>query len=230
MRVLDASGLTKIYHRGAEEVHALRGVSLSVQAGEFVSIVGPSGSGKTALLNLLGCLDTPTTGTLSINGIKVTNLPESQRVIIRREEIGFVFQQFFLIPTLSAIENILLPLTFSKKPIDETRAQEILYMVGLSHRADHLPHELSGGEMQRVAIGRALINDPRIILADEPTGNLDSHTAEQMYDIFEELMERGYTVIIVTHNTELAHRAHRIIHLRDGCLEPDKSCVYQANT
>jgi len=230
MRVLDASGLTKIYHRGAEEIHALRGVSLSVQAGEFVSIVGPSGSGKTALLNLLGCLDTPTTGTLSINGIKVTNLPESQRVIIRREEIGFVFQQFFLIPTLSAIENILLPLTFSKKPIDETRAQEILYMVGLSHRADHLPHELSGGEMQRVAIGRALINDPRIILADEPTGNLDSHTAEQMYDIFEELMERGYTVIIVTHNTELAHRAHRIIHLRDGWLEPDKSCVYQANT
>lgn len=230
MRVLDASGLTKIYHRGAEEVHALRGVSLSVQAGEFVSIVGPSGSGKTALLNLLGCLDTPTTGTLSINGIKVTNLPESQRVIIRREEIGFVFQQFFLIPTLSAIENILLPLTFSKKPIDETRAQEILYMVGLSHRADHLPHELSGGEMQRVAIGRALINDPRIILADEPTGNVDSHTAEQMYDIFEELMERGYTVIIVTHNTELAHRAHRIIHLRDGRLEPDKPCVYQANT
>jgi len=230
MRVIDASGLTKIYHSGAEEVHALRGVSISVQAGEFVSIVGPSGSGKTALLNLLGCLDTPTTGTLSINGIKVTNLPESQRVIIRREEIGFVFQQFFLIPTLSAIENILLPLTFSKKPIDETRAQEILYMVGLSHRADNLPHELSGGEMQRVAIGRALINDPRIILADEPTGNLDSHTAEQMYDIFEELMERGYTVIIVTHNTELAHRAHRIIHLRDGRLEPDKPCVYQANT
>ncbi|KAF5084439.1 putative ABC transporter ATP-binding protein YknY [anaerobic digester metagenome] len=230
MNVIEASGLRKTFHRGAEEVHALRGVSLSVEAGEFVSIVGSSGSGKTALLNLLGCLDTPTTGTLSINGIKVTNLPESQRVIIRREEIGFVFQQFFLIPTLSAIENILLPLTFSKKPIDETRAQEILHMVGLSHRADHLPHELSGGEMQRVAIGRALINDPRIILADEPTGNLDSHTAEQMYDIFEELMERGYTVIIVTHNTELAHRAHRIIHLRDGCLEPDKSCVCQANT
>lgn len=230
MRVLDASGLTKIYHRGAEEVHALRGVSLSVQAGEFVSIVGPSGSGKTALLNLLGCLDTPSGGTLSINGTDVTTLPESGRVIIRRAEIGFVFQQFFLIPTLSAKENILLPLTFSKKPVNDSRAQEILDMVGLSHRADHLPHELSGGEMQRVAIGRALINDPRIILADEPTGNLDSHTAEQMYDIFEELMERGYTVIIVTHNTELAHRAHRIIHLRDGCLEPDKSCVYQANT
>lgn len=230
MRVLDASGLTKIYHRGAEEVHALRGVSFSVQAGEFVSIVGPSGSGKTALLNLLGCLDTPSGGTLSINGTDVTTLPESGRVIIRRAEIGFVFQQFFLIPTLSAKENILLPLTFSKKPVNDSRAQEILDMVGLSHRADHLPHELSGGEMQRVAIGRALINDPRIILADEPTGNLDSHTAEQMYDIFEELMERGYTVIIVTHNTELAHRAHRIIHLRDGRLEPDKPSVYQANT
>jgi putative ABC transport system ATP-binding protein len=229
MSVIDASGLTKIYHRGAEDVHALRGVSLSVQAGEFVSIVGPSGSGKTALLNLLGCLDTPSGGTLSINGTDVTNLPESRRVIIRRAEIGFVFQQFFLIPTLSAKENILLPLTFSKKPVNESRAQEILDMVGLSHRADHLPHELSGGEMQRVAIGRALVDDPKIVLADEPTGNLDSHTAEQMYGIFEELVHKGYTVVIVTHNTELAHRAHRVIRLRDGLLEPDTPCSCPEN-
>ena len=230
MTVIAVSDLAKVYKRGAEEVHALRGVSLSVNAGEFVSIVGPSGSGKTALLNLLGCLDTPTSGIISINGTDVTTLPESRRVLIRREQIGFVFQQFFLIPTLNAKENILLPLTISKKQVDESRAREILEMVGLSHRENHLPHELSGGEMQRVAIGRALINDPKIILADEPTGNLDSHTAEQMYGIFEELVERGYTVIIVTHNTELAHRAHRVIRLRDGHLEPDETCICQDNT
>lgn len=230
MTIIAVTDLAKVYKRGAEEVHALRGVSLSVNAGEFVSIIGPSGSGKTALLNLLGCLDTPTSGIISINGTDVTTLPESRRVLIRREQIGFVFQQFFLIPTLNAKENILLPLTFSKKQVDESRAREILEMVGLSHRENHLPHELSGGEMQRVAIGRALINDPKIILADEPTGNLDSHTAEQMYGIFEELVERGYTVIIVTHNTELAHRAHRVIRLRDGHLEPDETCICQDNT
>lgn len=225
MNVIEASDLTKIYSRGVEDVHALRGVSLSIQAGEFVSVVGPSGSGKTALLNIIGCLDTPTAGILSINGTDVTNLPESRRVFIRREAIGFVFQQFFLIPTLSAKENILLPLTFSKKPVNESRALEILEMVGLSHRENHLPHELSGGEMQRVAIGRALINDPKIILADEPTGNLDSHTAGQMYGIFEELVQKGYTVVIVTHNTDLAHRAHRVIRLRDGTVEPDQPCI-----
>ncbi len=219
MNVIEASGLTKIYSRGAEEVHALRGVSLTVQAGEYISIVGPSGSGKTALLNLLGCLDTASGGKLLINGTDVTGRAESERVVIRREAIGFIFQQFSLIPTLSARENILLPLTFSKKSVSSGRAEEILGMVGLSHRADHLPHELSGGEMQRVAIGRALINDPKIILADEPTGNLDSATAEQVYEVFEQLIANGYTMIIVTHNTELAGRAHRVIRLRDGEIQ-----------
>jgi putative ABC transport system ATP-binding protein len=219
MNVIEATDLTKVYRRGSEQVHALRGVSISVQAGEFISIVGPSGSGKTALLNLLGCLDSPTSGRLSVNGTDVTDLPENRRVFIRREAIGFIFQQFYLIPTLSAKENILLPLTFSKRRVDTARAQEILAMVGLSHREDHLPGELSGGEMQRVAIGRALINDPKIIFADEPTGNLDSHTAEQVYGIFEDLVHKGYTIVVVTHNAVLADRAHRVIQLTDGVLE-----------
>ena len=220
MKVLEASDLTKTYTRGSEQVHALRGVSLSVEAGEFISIVGPSGSGKTALLNLLGCLDTSTSGTLIVNGTEVTALPEKRRVIIRRTEIGFIFQQFFLIPTLSAEENVMLPLMFSKKQVDNSRAREILGLVGLSHRENHLPHELSGGEMQRVAIGRALINDPRIILADEPTGNLDSHIAGQVYSLFEDLVKQGYTVVVVTHNNELACRAHRVIQIRDGVVFP----------
>lgn len=219
MNVIEASDLTKVYRRGSEQVHALRGVSISVQAGEFISIVGPSGSGKTALLNLLGCLDSPTSGRVSVNGTDVTDLPENRRVFIRREAIGFIFQQFYLIPTLSAKENVLLPLTFSKRQVDTARAQEILAMVGLSHREDHLPGELSGGEMQRVAIGRALINDPKIIFADEPTGNLDSHTAEQVYGIFEDLVHKGYTIVVVTHNAALADRAHRVIQLTDGVLE-----------
>ena len=218
MKVIEASDLTKVYRRGSESVHALKGVSLSVEAGEFISIVGPSGSGKTALLNLLGCLDTPTSGSLMVNGVDVTCLSEKKRVLIRRESIGFIFQQFFLIPTLSAKENIMLPLTFSKKKVNQSRADDILDLVGLSHRENHLPNELSGGEMQRVAIGRALINDPKIILADEPTGNLDSDTAGQVYQVFEDLVQRGYTLIVVTHNTELAERAHRVLHLRDGLM------------
>lgn len=218
MKVIEASDLTKVYRRGSESVHALKGVSLSVEAGEFISIVGPSGSGKTALLNLLGCLDTPTSGSLMVNGVDVTCLTEKKRVLIRRESIGFIFQQFFLIPTLSAKENIMLPLTFSKKKVNQSRADDILDLVGLSHRDNHLPNELSGGEMQRVAIGRALINDPKIILADEPTGNLDSDTAGQVYQVFEDLVQHGYTLIVVTHNTELAERAHRVLHLRDGLL------------
>ena len=221
MTVLQTEDLTKTYTRGSEEVHALQGVTLSIEKGEFVSIVGPSGAGKTALLNLLGCLDTPTSGRVIVNGTDVTSFPESRRVIIRREEIGFIFQQFFLIPTLSARENIMLPVTFSKKQVSEERTTEILGMVGLSHRESHLPHELSGGEMQRVAIGRALINDPKIILADEPTGNLDSHTADQVYSVFEALVERGYSVVVVTHNHELANRAKRIIRLRDGRIIED---------
>lgn len=231
MSLIHAEGITKIYRRGSEEIHALKGVSLTVQQGEFLSIVGPSGSGKSGLMNILGCLDTPTEGTLSIQGVEVSSLNERDRIQIRRETIGFVFQQFFLIPTMTAKENLELPLLFSRKKPDPAKTESVLDLFGLSHRGDHLPHQLSGGEMQRVAIGRALMNDPRIILADEPTGNLDSVTSEKIYDIFRELSRRNITLIIVTHNSELARRADRMITIRDGLLyesEPEVCCPCSA--
>ena len=218
MSLIHADGLTKIYRRGSEEIHALKGVSLTVEQGEFVSIVGPSGSGKTALMNILGCLDAPSGGTLTINGVDVTSLKERGRVTIRRDTIGFVFQQFFLIPTMTAKENLELPLLFSRRRPDPVKTESILELLGLSHRGDHLPHQLSGGEMQRVAIGRALMNDPQIILADEPTGKLDSVTSEKIFDLFHQLSKRNITLIIVTHNAELARRAGRMITIRDGLL------------
>lgn len=218
MSLIHAEGLTKIYRRGSEEIHALKGVSLTVEQGEFISIVGPSGSGKTGLMNILGCLDAPSGGTLTINGVDVTSLKERGRVKIRRDTIGFVFQQFFLIPMMTAKENLELPLLFSRRRPDPGKTESILELLGLSHRGDHLPHQLSGGEMQRVAIGRALMNDPQIILADEPTGNLDSVTSEKIFDLFQELSRRNITLIIVTHNAELAKRAGRMITIRDGLL------------
>ena len=222
MSMIKATGISKTYRRGREDVCALRDVDLEIAAGEFVSIVGPSGAGKTALMNILGCLDIPTSGSLAIDGVMVTGKKEAELVKIRREHIGFVFQQFFLIPTLTVEENIGLPLIFAGKPYDNAKIAQILSRVGLAHRAGHLPSELSGGEMQRVAIGRALVNDPRILLADEPTGNLDSATADGIYAIFEELHRQGITVIVVTHNTELAKRAGRVITIRDGCV--DRTC------
>lgn len=222
MSIIRATGLVKTYRRGREEVCALRGVDLSVEEGEFVSIVGPSGAGKTALLNLIGCLDTPGGGSLAIDGIEMTGKGEAELVRIRREHIGFVFQQFFLIPTLTVAENVGLPLVFAERPYNRRKIDTILEQVGLAHRADHLPSQLSGGEMQRVAIGRALVNDPRILLADEPTGNLDSVTAEGIYATFEDLHRQGLTLVIVTHNPELAKRAGRVIGLRDGCI--DETC------
>lgn len=225
MNLIRADGLTKVYRRGSEEIHALNGVSLTVESGEFIAIVGPSGSGKSGLMNLLGCLDTPSGGTLFINGQDVTNLKERERVKIRRDTIGFVFQQFFLIPTMTAKENLELPLLFSRKKPDPAKTESILELLGLGHRGDHLPHQLSGGEMQRVAIGRALMNDPKIILADEPTGNLDSVSAEKIYDLFRELNKRNITLIIVTHNTELAERADRMLTIRDGLLYDTKPTV-----
>lgn len=218
MSLIEARDLTKVYHRGSEEIHALKGVSLTVEQGEFVSIVGPSGSGKTGLMNLLGLLDTPTEGTLAINGMDVTTLKEKRRVVVRRDTIGFIFQQFFLIPTMTAKENLELPLLFSRKKPDPKKSESILEMLGLSHRGDHLPSQLSGGEMQRVAIGRALMNNPKIILADEPTGNLDSASSEKIYELFRTLADSGLTLIVVTHNTELARRADRVITIRDGLL------------
>jgi putative ABC transport system ATP-binding protein len=214
--ILEAEGLTKIYRRGREDIHALKDVDFSVEEGEFVSIIGPSGSGKTALLNVLGCLDTPTRGKVRLNGIDISNLKERELVKLRREMIGFVFQQFYLIPTLTARENIELPLLFSHKNGSKSRIDEIVEMVGLGDRGDHLPGQLSGGEMQRVAIGRALINDPKMILADEPTGNLDSATSEMIYELFRDLSRRWLTMVIVTHNMDLAKQAERMYTLRDG--------------
>ena len=218
MSLIEATGISKTFRRGREEVCALRGVNLTIESGEFVSIVGPSGAGKTALMNILGCLDTPSSGTLIIDKIPVTGKGEAELVKIRREHIGFVFQQFFLIPTLTVGENVGLPLLFSGRPYEQQTIESLLEKVGLSHRAEHLPGQLSGGEMQRVAIARALVNNPRILLADEPTGNLDSVTADGIYRLFEDLHQQGITVIVVTHNRELAQRAGRVITIRDGCV------------
>jgi putative ABC transport system ATP-binding protein len=214
--IIEAKNLTKVYRRGREEIHALKDVDFSVAEGEFISIIGPSGSGKTALLNVLGCLDTPSSGSLRLNGVETSGLKERHLVKLRRENIGFVFQQFYLMPTLTARENIELPLLFSHKNGNKTRINEVLQMVGLADRGDHLPGQLSGGEMQRVAIGRALINDPKIILADEPTGNLDSATSQMIFELFAELNRQGMTMIIVTHNLDLARQAHKMYTLKDG--------------
>jgi len=214
--IIEAKGLCQVYRRGREEIQALKNVDFCLEAGEFVSIIGPSGSGKTALLNMLGCLDTPSSGSLRLNGIEIAGQKERDLVKIRRENIGFVFQQFYLMPTLTARENIELPLLFSKKKRSAKRIEEVLQMVGLADRGDHLPGQLSGGEMQRVAIGRALINDPKIILADEPTGNLDSATSEMIFCLFSELNKRGLTLVVVTHNLDLARRAEKMYTLRDG--------------
>jgi putative ABC transport system ATP-binding protein len=211
------NNLTKTYHRGSEMVYALKDANLTVAEGEMLAIVGPSGSGKTTLLNLLGCLDTPTSGSLVVNGTDISSLKEADLVKVRRDNIGFVFQQFFLLPTLTVEENIALPYLFARNGNHHNeKINEVINLVGLDARAKHLPHQLSGGEMQRVAVGRALANAPRILLADEPTGNLDSTTADKIFELFRDLNSRGLTLIIVTHNMELAKKAHRLISLRDG--------------
>ena len=215
--VLRAESLTKIYRRGVEEVRALDGVTFSIEEGEFVSIVGQSGSGKTTLLNLIGCMDTPTSGTIEIDGHETSRLSDRQSTRLRSEKIGFVFQHFGLIPTLSVEENIMLPTLFARRAA-KGKASELLEQVGLSHRHKHRPHELSGGEMQRVAIARALINSPALLLADEPTGNLDSTNGEAILRLFTELNRAGLTIIVVTHNPALADAAHRQLKLQDGHL------------
>ena len=225
--MIEAKGLCKVYRRGREEIQALKNVDFCLEAGEFVSIIGPSGSGKTALLNMFGGLDTPSSGSLRLNGIEIASQKERDLVKIRRENIGFVFQQFYLMPTLTARENIELPLLFSKKNRSAKRINEVLQMVGLADRGDHLPGQLSGGEMQRVAIGRALINDPKIILADEPTGNLDSATSEMIFSLFSELNKRGHALVVVTHNLDLARRAEKMYTLRDGQIvsSEERACL-----
>ncbi|MDF1611364.1 ABC transporter ATP-binding protein [Stygiobacter electus] len=217
--IIELKQVVKLYERGSEKIHAVDRVNLSIEQGEFVAIVGPSGSGKSTLLNLIGCVDIPTSGTVKVDGLATQALKEKELAKIRNTKIGFVFQQFFLLPTLTALENVTLPAVFSRnghRTKKTNRAKELLDLVGLTDRANHLPSELSGGEMQRIAIARALINSPKILLADEPTGNLDSANAEIVYNILDKLHKDGLTVIAVTHNLELANKTQKIFKLKDG--------------
>ncbi len=216
--------LRKTYYMGSEQIDALKSITLQIQQNEYVALMGPSGSGKSTLMNLLGCLDTPTAGQYVLNGTDVSDLDDGELAEIRNKEIGFVFQTFNLLPRLSSLENVALPLVYagySKKKREE-RAEEVLTMVGLGDRVEHKPNELSGGQRQRVAIARALVNNPSIILADEPTGNLDTKTSIEIMSIFEEIHKNGNTVILVTHEPDIAEHAHRIIRLRDGLVEVDE--------
>ena len=213
-----ARDLSKSYARGSEEVHALRGVTFAIAAGEFAAVTGPSGSGKSTLLHLVGALDRPTSGSIFVHGVEIGGKPERELRGLRGGRIGFVFQQFYLLPGLTVEENIRLPLLFSRGQVDAGRIREILDRVGLAHRGGHLPSQLSGGEMQRVAVGRALVGDPEIILADEPTANLDSENGLAVFELLRGLAARGITVVIVTHNPELAARTSRVIRLHDGRL------------
>ena len=216
--MIELKNIEKIYRRGVENVRALRGVNMTIESGELMALVGPSGAGKTTLLHILGCLDQPTKGDVIFDGVNTASMPESQLVKIRREKIGFVFQQFYLIPGLSVFDNIALPLLFSKKPAERKKIEQLAEMVGLEHRLNHAPSQLSGGEMQRTAIARGLVNDPAVLLADEPTGNLDSENSEKIYAILRRLSDEGLTTIMITHNPELAGRAERTIKIRDGLI------------
>ncbi len=222
--MIEAKDVTKVYKMGEVQVHALRGVSLAIERGEFVSIMGPSGSGKSTLMNLLGCLDSPTAGSYRLNGEDISLLNQRQLAHIRNQEIGFVFQGFNLLARTRAQRQVELPMMYSGIGAGERRrrAQEALETVGLGDRAKHKPEELSGGEQQRVAIARALVTHPSIILADEPTGNLDSHTGHEVLRLFQRLNKEGITVIFVTHDSETAAYSRRIIHIRDGLIERDE--------
>lgn len=213
--------VSKTYRRGREQVHALEGIDLAIEQGEFVAVIGPSGSGKSTLLNIIGALDRPDRGRVTIAGQETTSLNEKGLTRLRADTIGFVFQQFFLQPTLTARENVLLPTLFTQQRPPASRADELLARVGLSERANHRPDELSGGEMQRVAIARALINQPRLLLADEPTGNLDSQNAQAIYSLLNELHRDGLTIIAVTHSETLTLHAERRLHLHDGLIVDD---------
>ncbi len=223
--VIDIEGVKKLYQMGAETIHALRGVSLKIHRNEYLAIMGPSGSGKSTLMNMLGCLDTPTEGHYEFNGKNVAAMVDDELADIRNREIGFVFQTFNLLPRSDALKNVELPLIYAGVPPHERRerAIHVLREVGLENRMYHKPNELSGGPGQRVAIARALVNRPSIILADEPTGNLDSQTGVEIMALFEQLYSLGNTIIVVTHEEDIAQHARRIVRLRDGLIESDKN-------
>jgi putative ABC transport system ATP-binding protein len=223
--LIELKNIVKDYQLGMDTVHALRGVDLKIQKNEYVSIMGPSGSGKSTLMNLLGCLDTPSSGVYRLNGSNVSEMDDDHLAEIRNREIGFVFQNFNLLPRASAVHNVELPLIYNGTPAARRKdlAEKALKKVGLGDRMNHRPNELSGGQRQRVAVARALINNPSIILADEPTGNLDTRTGDEIMDLFEELHETGNTIILVTHEEYIAEHSDRIIRLRDGKIERDEA-------
>ena len=223
-KIIETTEISRMYKMGVEVVHALESITISIDRGEYVAFMGPSGSGKSTLMNIIGCLDTPTSGEYVLNNQNVSHLTENELAEIRNKEIGFVFQTFNLLPRASSLDNVALPLIYAGygKYEREEKALSALESVGLADRAHHRPNELSGGQRQRVAIARALVNEPSIILADEPTGNLDSKTSYDIMDLFHELHESGNTIIMVTHEDDIAHYAHRIIRLRDGLVETDE--------
>ncbi|MCC5936414.1 MAG: ABC transporter ATP-binding protein [Lunatimonas sp.] len=222
--MIETKNIQKTYRMGVEEVKALKSVSITINRGEYVAFMGPSGSGKSTLMNIIGCLDTPTSGSYTLNQKNVSDMTENELAEVRNKEIGFVFQTFNLLPRASCLENVALPLIYAGfgKTERSEKAFLALKSVGLEDRVHHKPNELSGGQRQRVAIARALVNDPSIILADEPTGNLDSKTSHDIMDLFHELHQKGNTIIMVTHEDDIAHYAHRVIRLRDGLVESDK--------
>jgi putative ABC transport system ATP-binding protein len=223
-RIIHTEDISRIYRMGTEVIHALRSVSININKGEYVAFMGPSGSGKSTLMNIIGCLDTPSGGKYVLNGNDVGGLSDNELAEIRNKEIGFVFQTFNLLPRATALENVALPLIYAgyRKETREQMARGALESVGLGDRASHKPNELSGGQRQRVAIARALVNDPSIILADEPTGNLDSKTSYDIMNVFQELHDQDNTIIMVTHEDDIAHFAHRVIRLMDGEVESDE--------
>ena len=223
MKIIETTDISKRYIMGSEVIDALKLVTISVNKGEYVAFMGPSGSGKSTLMNIIGCLDSPTTGSYVLNGKDVSNMTDSELAEVRNKEIGFVFQTFNLLPRMSSLENVALPLIyagFSKADRTE-KAMATLKSVGLDNRGGHRPNELSGGQRQRVAIARALVNNPSILLADEPTGNLDSKTSYEIMDLFDQLHAKGNTIVMVTHEEDIARYAHRIVRLRDGLVESD---------
>jgi len=225
MNVIELKDIVKLYDMGgAEEVHALQGVTMSIAKNEYVAIMGPSGSGKSTLMNIIGCLDTPTSGIYQFNGVNVSEMDDNDLARVRNKEIGFVFQTFNLLPRSDALHNVELPLIYGGVSSSDRRqrALETLDHVGLGDRVHHKPNELSGGQRQRVAVARALVTRPSIILADEPTGNLDSKTGEEIMQLFEELHHQGNTIILVTHEADIAEHAHRAVRLRDGKIESDE--------